>query len=867
VGAELPSGIVTFVFTDIEGSTRLFRRLADSYPPLLERHNAVLRDQWNRHRGVEVKTEGDSFLVAFGSAADAFAAAVAAQRAVSMEAWPSGATVRVRIGIHTGAAYPRGNDYVALALHQAARVVGAAVGGQTLASADAVEAAGRVDGVSVEPLGAFRLRDFEGPAHLHQVTGPGVGAPGAAVVRAVPADGHNLVMPLTSFVGREVELDDIRALLAPCRIVTIVAPGGMGKTRLATEVGVRVAPAWGDGVWMVELAPLSDPQLVPVAIAHAVGVSAGGDDEWGAVIEHLRDRSALIILDNCEHLLAAAATAAQDLVTRCRGVGVLATSRELLGMRGEVVWRLPPLAVVTDSLTLFVNRARSTAPQLDAAAFDETVVRDICAQLDGMPLAIELAAARVGVLSLTEIRDGLRRRFNLLRTRDSTVPERQRTMRGLLDWSVALLATHEKAALSRLAVFAGTFDVSSAAAAVAHSGIEVEDVDELVWSLADKSLVVVERAMGATRYRLLDTVRAYSTELLEKVEEADTTRLALARWFLDQYPFPGEGKPDRLAALSLELESVVALIEPLLAHDHAEEAHFLAMLWADHQAHTRGHLRSTLALLRQVIGRSSRPTTGLARIHIFASALAGSTDEANAARAHLREADALVDLLGGDDRWGRIPVSRGHARQARREGSPEALRRAVSLMEAELAAAPDARDRADSMMLLAGLLNELGEDTGLALLAEAVDAAREHDDHGLLVAALSESAEMRLRKGDVRAAAGYQKQALQLGRELGSEIIAAFSMIVAARIVEPRGDAVQAVQLHGAADAILDEVGFRLLPGDRALSDSMLDHARVTLGDELFDRQTAAGRAMCIDDTIRLTDALLENAIDDLGGG
>ena len=864
MGAELPSGLVTFVFTDIEGSTRLFRRLADGYPPLLERHNAILRDQWSRHRGVEVKTDGDSFLVAFASAADAFAASVGAQRALSMEAWPSGATVRVRMGIHAGIAYPRGNDYVALALHQAARVVGAAVGGQTLASAEAVEAAGRVDGVAVEPLGAFRLRDFDGPARLHRLTAPGLGALGAAVVRAVPADGHNLVMPLTSFVGREAERDDVRALLAERRIVTIAAPGGMGKTRLAIEVGVSVAPAWADGVWMVELAPLSDPHLVPSAIAHAVGVSAGGDDEWEATLEHLRDRSTLIILDNCEHLLAAAAAAALDLVTRCRGVGVLATSRELLGVRGEVVWRLPALPVVTDSLNLFVDRAQSIDPQLDVAAFDEIVVHEICAQLDGMPLAIELAAARAGVISLTEIRDGLRKGFKLLRTRDSTVPERQRTMRGLLDWSVALLAPDEKTALSRLAVFAGTFDVTSAAAAIAQGGTQDDEVPELVWSLADKSLVVVERATGASRYRLLDTVRAYAAELLEEAAEAESTRLALATWFLDRYPFPGDSTPDRLADFSLELESVVALIEPLLEDGRSEEAHFLAMLWADHQMNTRGHVRPTLALLRQVIGRSTRPTTGLARIHILAAGLAGTTGDGDAARTHLREADALVEVLGSEDACGRIPLARGHARQARRDGSPDALRRAVSLMRGELSIAPDASDRIDSMMMLAGLLNGLDDDEGVALMADIVDAARVRDDLSLLTAALSESAELWLRRGDVGAAAGYQKEALHLGLELGSQVLVSFSMIIAARIVEPRGDVVHAVQLHGAADVLLDEVGFQLLPDDREMSDSMLDHARGELGDQRFESETLAGRAMSLDDAIRLTDALLEQAIHDV---
>jgi hypothetical protein len=491
------------------------------------------------------------------------------------------------------------------------------------------------------------------------------------------------------------------------------------------------------------------------------------------------------------------------------------------------------------------------------------VVRDICELLDGMPLAIELAAARAGVLSLRDIRDGLRKGFALLRTRDSTVPERQRTMRGLLDWSVALLAPDERTALGRLAVFAGTFDVTSAAAAVARSGIQPDDVSELVWSLADKSLVVVERATGATRYRLLDTVRAHSTEHLQDTVDAATTRLALASWFIERYPFPDDGTPDRLAAFSLELESVVALIMPLLDDGRSEEAQLLTMLWADHVTSTRGLVRSPLGLLRQVIDRSTRPTTGLARIHILAAGLAGAADDADSARAHLRAADALVELLGDEDACGRIPLARGHARQARRDGSADALRGAVALMRTELAAAPHAKDRIESMLMLAGLLEGLGDDEAVELMAAIVDAARARGDQLLLTSALAESAEMWLRRGNIRAAARYQKEALHLGLELGIQILTSFSMIIAARIIEPEGDPVHAVRLHAAADVLLDEIGFRLLPDDRALSEWMLDHARAELGDETFGRERLAGRTMSLDEAVRLTDVLLEQAIHD----
>ena len=283
----LPSGLVTFLFTDIEGSTKLFRRLGDAYPPLLEEHNAVLREVWAAYAGVEVKTVGDSFLVAFDSAADALAAAVAAQDAITRHPWPAEATIRVRIGVHTGMAFPHEGDYIALALHQASRVVAAANGGFVLASDEAVVAAGETASVTIDRVGSFRLRDFEQPVTLSAVGARGSRMPHHVPVRAVPAHGHNLVAPTTTFVGREDAIEELVGRVGAGRLVTIVGPGGMGKTRLAVELGLRVAHEWADGVWIADLSKATNGRLVAAAVADAIGVSGGDRDDRTVVLEHL----------------------------------------------------------------------------------------------------------------------------------------------------------------------------------------------------------------------------------------------------------------------------------------------------------------------------------------------------------------------------------------------------------------------------------------------------------------------------------------------------------------------------------------------------------------------------------------------------
>ncbi|MGE5073171.1 MAG: ATP-binding protein [Anaerolineae bacterium] len=534
-----PTGTVTFLFTDIEGSTKLAQQYPQDLPDLLARHHAILRRAIESYSGHIFQVVGDAFCVAFHSAEDALKAAIAAQRSLHDEPWEP-APVLVRMGIHTGSAELQGNgDYEGyLTLSRVQRLMAAAHGGQVLVSVATQQLVPReaTDAIAWRDLGEGQLRDMFQHEHIYQLQIAGLPAEFPPIA-TLEASRHNLPAPVTSFVGREKEMAEIRQALHDHRMVTLTGSGGVGKTRLAVEVARRCVGQFAGGIWLAELAPVTNPTLVAEALLSIFNLRE--DNQRSALdrlIDHLREKAALLVLDNCEHLIQDCAQTCDAILRACSQVRILATSREHLAIDGEVAYRVASLGTSdvspqapvdellrVDAVRLFVERAGAAKPGFRLTTENAPFVGQICARLDGIPLAIELAAARVKALSPAQIAARLDDRFRLLTQGSRTALPRQQTLRATIDWSYSLLSDPEKQLLRRLAVFAGGWTLEAAEAVCADPSGQ-EDVLDLLTHLVDKSLVSMEEAAHEMRYRRLETIRQYSLERLLESDEADTLR-------------------------------------------------------------------------------------------------------------------------------------------------------------------------------------------------------------------------------------------------------------------------------------------------------------------------------------------------------
>lgn len=522
--SELPSGTVTFLFTDIEGSTRLAQEQPAAMPALLARHNDILTQCIEAQRGFIFRVVGDSFAASFHDALDALRAALDAQKILHSETWTP-APIKVRMGIHTGAAQlnPESKEnpysgYATLALTQ--RIMSASHGGQILLSQSTYELTRDwlPENAQLTDMGERRLKDVLRPERIYQLTTPELSSefPPLNTLETFP---HNLPNQLTSFVGREKEITEIKALLAAARLVTLTGSGGTGKTRLALEIGAAEMSSFLSGVWVVELAPLTDAAQILAAIAEAFGLQEQPFTSLPTlVMDYLRDKKALLILDNCEHLIEACARIASDLLQHCPQLKILASSREALGIAGERTFHTPSLAV-PESMHLFVERARAVNPKFDLTESNAAAVSQICSRLDGIPLAIELAAARARLLSPEQIAARLDDRFRLLIGGSRTALPRQQTLRALIDWSYDLLSEAEKTLFRTASVFVGGWTLD-ALETVANDPDVLEHLEQLV----NKSLVVTEEREGEMRYFMLETIRQYAREKLFDAKEASAAR-------------------------------------------------------------------------------------------------------------------------------------------------------------------------------------------------------------------------------------------------------------------------------------------------------------------------------------------------------
>jgi predicted ATPase len=514
----------------------------------LARHDEILRAGIESHAGYVVKTTGDGFHGAFSRARDAIDAARAAQLGLSAEHWPGTGPLRVRMGIHTGEAEHRAGDYYGPAVNRAARIMSVGHGGQVLVSQATAELVRDAlgEGCALLDLGAHRLRDLGRPEVLFQLVDPDLPREFPAI-EAPESRYGNLPLELSSFVGREQDLAEIADLVCETRLVTLTGVGGVGKTRLALRVAGEVSPRFRDGVWLVELAGVRDPDAVAVAVAVALGVpSRPGVAVLDTLTDFARPKQLLLVLDNCEHLLGPAAEVVRALEEMCPQLVVLATSREGLGIRGERLVAVPSL-LESESEQLFVERAGAANAAFERTAENAAAIREVCRRLDGIPLAIELAAARVAVLSPAQLAQRLDQRLRILSGGERGAIERHATLRAAIDWSFDLLSREEQVMLARLSVFAGGCSLEAAEEVCAGAPIEPHEVFDLLSRLVQRSLAVADTAdpLGGY-YRLLETIRQYAEERLEP-DDRDATRDRHARYFAGWVSVAVEGSlgPDQ----------------------------------------------------------------------------------------------------------------------------------------------------------------------------------------------------------------------------------------------------------------------------------------------------------------------------------
>jgi predicted ATPase/class 3 adenylate cyclase len=603
---DLPTGTITFLFTDIEGSTKLWQQHPNAMPNALACHHAILNETIAAHGGYVFQIIGDAFCAAFSTATDALEAALAAQRALRDTAWCETGAIHVRMALHTGTADVRvgehtSGEYVSgLTLSRAARLLSAGHGGQILLSLPTAELLRdhSLPDTTIRDLGSHWLKDLIRPEHIFQAVVPDLRSEFLSL-KTLDTHPNNLPIQLTSFIGREQEMACVKEILNSSRLVTLTGSGGAGKTRLGIQVAADLFDQFPDGVWFVELAPLADPSLIPHCVSTALGLQLqSGRTIQLALTDYLRERNCLLLFDNCEHLIDACARFADALVRACPNLKILATSHERFGIAGEVIYRVPSLTIPSletptvttltqyEAVRLFVDRAVTIQPNFTVTNQNAPAVSQICYYLDGIPLAIELAAARINVLSVEQISERLVDSFRLLTGGSRTALPRHQTLRALIDWSYGLLPSTERAMFERLSIFAGGWTLEAAESICAGDGIESFEVLDLLQNLATKSLVVVgEGVEGRVRYRLLETIRQYAREKLVNSEQLSTFRDRHLEWFLD---FEEQSRPKLFSG-----EQVVILNRLDAEHDNFRAA----LAWSMETAVEKG-LRLAAGLYR-----------------------------------------------------------------------------------------------------------------------------------------------------------------------------------------------------------------------------------------------------------------------------
>ena len=874
---------MTFLLSDVEGSTAHWERDPESMRLALARHDALFETIVGRHGGIHVRPrgEGDSRFAVFSAASESIAAALAIQRAFVAEPWPTPRPIKVRIGLHTGDAELRDGDYYGLAVNRCARLRDIAHGGQVLLSkTTAGLVTGRLpDGASLRDRGEHRLRDLTVPEHVFQLVAPDLPTD-VAPLASLQARRHNLPVQPASLLGRDREVAEIRALLLrpDVRLLTLTGPGGTGKTRLSLQVAAELTDLFEDGVYFVALGPIVDPALVPSAIAKALDVrDTGGRPIVEILAVFLRDRHLLLVLDNFEQVLPARLIVA-ELLTAATGLKVLVTSRAPLQIRGEHGVGVSPLAFPArgqvppvpalghyPAVALFVERVQAVHPSFVVTADNAPAVAEVCARLDGLPLAIELAAARVRTLSPEAMLRRLERRLPLLTGGARDLPMRQQTLRDAIGWSYDLLTPTEQGVFRRLGVFSGgcTLDAGSWVlrpgdghhpASSPGTRHQESSTLELLDSLAAQSLIVQQRtADGEPRFGMLETIREYALERLDEAGDLDAVRRQHAAYFA---ALADEAEPhlrtDRQVAwlrrLDPEHDNLRAALTWSRASGDVETglriAGALCWYWE-----FRGYVGEGRDWLSELLGMPGGSSRSRARALLAAGLLAILQAEYAAARSLGRQSADLFAELGDRSGVGTALTCIGIA-----DLGQSNIAAARPVLEEAVAACREAGDRwglAQALSQLASVFRQSGDlPTALTLREKAAAIARQLGDRWTLGMALMGAATIVRGQGDLSRSTDLYREALAVLRELEDRWLTPRAIEGLAGCALLDDNHLRAARLFGAAAALREASGTREMSLWRALFDRDIADLQAAMGDLPFTTAWAEGRAMSHEEAV-----------------
>ena len=838
-GQALPNGTVTFLFTDIEGSTKLAQGYPDQWETLRARHNAIIRSAMDAYNGYVFQIIGDAVCVAFHSASDAVNAALSAQWLLQNEAW-SPAPVRVRMGIHTGAAQLNDTSaqiiylgYATLVLTQ--RIMSAGHGGQILISGATRELVRDALPANTEllDLGERRLKDLLRPQHLYQLQAPGLTSR-FPPLKTLEASRNNLPVQLTSFIGRENEIVEIKQALTPSpspsgrgeyHLVTLIGPGGTGKTRLSLQVAADLLDQFHHGVWFIELAPLTDPGLIPQTILSAIGITEQSGKPLEILREYLRDKKTLIVLDNCEHLLEASANVANAILSVAPDLKVLASSREALGVPGEMSYPVPSLSLPDikhlpvieqlsqyESVRLFIDRALLVARRFSVDASNAPFIAQICNRLDGIPLAIELAAARVQTLSVDQISAGLDDRFHLLTGGARTLLPRQQTLRALIDWSYDLLSENERLFLRRLSVFAGGWSLEAAEEiCVGQDDTLSYNVSDFLSQLVNKSLVVVveHSKSGETRYRMLETIRQYARDRLSEAGGDEIVRQRHLAYFVK---LTAQAEPELyrsnqvfwLNKLDEEIDNLRTALEWALATDIKSGLQIVAgpiyRFWLFRS--TYRELGNWLAQLLKLYDQSSP-------LHARALAIQSQcvgNNEGNFTEAHLLAEKSLQMARSLPDRQSEafsLSILGGFILL---QGN---LAEAIPLLEQSLAVYRELGDKIGQASTIDWLsINNSDLARAASYAREGLELCRELGDLAGVASILTTLARLTYSQGDFSSSTPWLEEVLSLSRQLGDQAREDEALITYGTLAYWQGDYQRAIAFYEEGILLGEKIGY-----------------------------------------------------------